>query len=164
MPPTTNARHAFSAGTRGRRRLTFGGSLVGFLAIGALAAAPAFATAATKVTAVLSFAGSGTSLTVSTSVNFTSGYAGNYQVVYYIYRSTSSSKTSPVKVTATALSKSFSTTKGTAYTFGPNVQKCAAGTTAYYYWVSATVSDGSMSGTTTVLSTVSAATKACASI
>ena len=164
MPRNTNARYAFSAGTRGRRRLTFAGSLAGFLAVGALAATPAFATAATKVTAALSFSGSGTSLTVSTNVSFASGYAGNYQVVYNIYRSTSSAKTSPVKVTVTALSKSFTTTKGTAYTYGPNVQKCAAGTVAYYYWVSATVSDGSAAGTTTVLSTVSAATKACASI
>ena len=89
--------------------------------VGLLLAVPASATAATSVAGSLSFSGSGTSMKMVTSVKFTSTYAGSYVVKYDIYRSTSSSKSSPVKVnTSTVFTKSFSTTKGTTSTYGPN--------------------------------------------
>jgi hypothetical protein len=156
--------HQADGPSRSRRPLAFGAASAAWLAAGVLAASPAFASAATSASASIAFAGSGTSMTVSTTVKYTASYAGIYTVSYNIYRSTSSSKTSPVKVTGASLIKSISSTKGTTYTFGANVQKCAAGTTAYYYWVQGTVSDGTVAGLVNVTSSVSAAVKGCASI
>jgi hypothetical protein len=94
----------------------------------------------------------------------TASYTGIYTVSYTIYRSTSSSRTSPAKVTRSALVTSISSAKGSAYTFGPNVQRCPAGTTVYYYWVQGTISDGTIAGLVNVTSSVSAGIKGCASI
>jgi hypothetical protein len=100
---------------------------------------------------------------VATSVKFTSTYAGSYNVKYDVYRSTSSTKSSPVKVnTTTVFTKTLSTTKGTTYTYGPNTSNCAAGSTTYYYWVQGTVTD-TTGGTAAVASPVVSA-KACTSL
>ncbi len=149
---------------RSRRPLAIGAGMVAWLAAGVLAASPAFASAATGASASIAFSGSGTSMTVSTSVKYTASYAGIYTVSYNIYRSTSAAKASAVKVTVNSLVKSISSTKGTTYTFGTNVQKCAAGTTTYYYWVQGTVSDGTVAGLVRVTSPVSAGVKGCTSI
>jgi hypothetical protein len=149
--------------SRTRARLV-GSAVVAWLTAGVLAASPAFASAATSASASIAFSGTGTSMTVSTSVKYTSSYTGIYTVSYNIYRSTSSSKTNAAKVTANSLVKSISSSKGTAYTFGPNVQKCPAGTTVYYYWVQGTISDGTVAGLVNVTSSVSAGIKGCASI
>jgi hypothetical protein len=156
-------RHA-EGPSRSRRPLAVGAAIAAWLAAGVLVASPAFASAATSASASIAFSGSGSSMTVSTSVKYTASYSGIYSVSYNIYRSTSSAKTSPVKVTAASLIKSISSTKGTTYTFGANVQKCAAGTTAYYYWVQGTVGEGTVAGLVNVSSSVSAAVKGCASI
>lgn len=118
------------------------------------AATPALATTATSAAATLAFSGSGSTMKLVSSVRFTSTYTGSYNVRYDIYRSTSSTKSSPVKVnTATVFTKTIATTKGKSYVYGPNTSKCAAGTTTYYYWVQGTVSD-TTGGTVTVTSKV----------
>ena len=150
--------------SRSRRPLAIGAGVGAWLAAGVLAASPAFASAATSASASIAFSGSGSAMTVSTTVKYTASYTGIYTVSYNIYRSTSAAKTSPVKVTTSALVKSISSTKAKAYAFGPNVQKCAAGTTTYYYWVQATISDGTVAGLVNVTSSVTAGVKGCASI
>lgn len=118
------------------------------LAIGALVLvnpAVAHAVAATKVTPSLTFSGTGTTQSIVTKVTFTSGYTGAYYVKYDIYRSTSSKKTSPVKMTTTTISQTFSTTKGLTYSTATTTKTCApnATKTTYYYWLVGNVSDGS---------------------
>jgi hypothetical protein len=126
-------------------------------------ASPALAATATSVTGSLSFSGSGTTMKAVTSVKFTSTYAGSYNVKYDVYRSTSSSKTSPVKVnTKTVFTKTLTTTKGTTYTYGPNSSNCAAGTTTYYYWIQGTVTD-TTGGTASFTSAVASA-KGCTAL
>lgn len=126
-------------------------------------ASPALAATATSVAGTLSFSGTGTSMKAVTSVKFTSTYAGSYNVKYDVYRSTSSSRTSPVKVsTKTVFTKTLTTTKGTTYTYGPNSTNCAAGTTTYYYWIQGTVTD-TTGGTASFTSSVVSA-KACTSL
>jgi hypothetical protein len=126
-------------------------------------ASPALAAAASGASASISFTGSGTTLKVVTSVKFTSTYAGSYNVKYDIFRSTTSTRSSPVKVnTKSVFTKTLSTTKGTAYTYGPNTTNCAAGTTTYYYWIQGTVTD-TTGGTVAVTSSVVSA-KACTSL
>jgi hypothetical protein len=135
-------------------------SAVMLLVVGA---SPAVATTATSASATLAFSGSGSTMKVVTSVKFTSTYAGSYNVKYDIYRSTSSTKTSPVKVNvSTVFTKTLATVKGKAYTYGPNTSNCPAGTTTYYYWVQGSVTD-TTAGTVTVSSKVVAA-KGCASL
>jgi hypothetical protein len=96
-------------------------------------------------------------------VKFTSTYVGTYNVKYDVYRSTSSTKASPVKVsTKTVFTKTLSTSKGTTYTYGPNSTNCAAGATTYYYWIQGTVTD-TTGGTASFVSAVAAA-KACTSL
>jgi len=126
-------------------------------------ASPALAAKATSVSSTLSFSGSGTTLKAVTSVRFTSTYTGAYNVKYDVYRSTSSTKSSPVKVnTKSVFTKTLTTKKGTAYTYGPNTSNCAAGTTTYYYWIQGTVTDTS-AGTVSFTSPVVAA-KACTAL
>jgi hypothetical protein len=149
---------------RSHRPLAIGAGAVAWLAVGVLAASPACASAATGASATIAFSGSGTAMTVSTTVKYTASYTGIYTVSYNIYRSTSSARTSPVKVTANSLVRSISSTKAKAFAFGPNVQKCAAGTTTYYYWVQATISDGTVAGLVNVTSPVTAGVKGCAGI
>ncbi len=118
---------------------------LGLSAVVLASATSAGAVSAASVTPSLSFSGSGTSQTVVTQVSFKSGYSGAYYVKYDIYRSSSSSKSSPVKVTMTTLSQTFaSTSKGSTYTTTKTSKTCAAGTnkTTYYYWLQGTVSDG----------------------
>jgi len=121
------------------------------------------AATATSASATLAFSGSGSTMKVVTSVKFTSTYTGSYNVRYDIMRSTSSAKTSPVKVnTTTVFTKTLATSKGKAYTYGPNTSNCPGGTTTYYYWVQGTVSD-TTAGTVAVSSKVVAA-KGCTSL
>ena len=131
--------------------------------LGLVAVGNASAVAAKSVSAAISFSGSGTSMKVTTTVKFTSTYAGAYNVRYDILRSTSSAKSSPVKVnTSTVFTKTFATAKGKAYAYGPNSSKCAGGTTTYYYWVQGTVTD-TTGGTVAVVSPTVAA-KGCTSL
>jgi plastocyanin len=131
--------------------------------LGLVLATGAEATTATAASATIAFSGTGTSMKVATSVKFTSTYTGSYNVRYDIFRSTSSAKTSPVKVnTSTVFTKTLATTKGKAYVYGPNSSKCAAGTTLYYYWVQGSVSD-TTAGTVLVTSPVVSA-KGCTSL
>jgi hypothetical protein len=124
---------------------------------------PALAATASGASASIGFTGSGTTLKVVTSLKFTSTYAGSYNVKYDIFRSTTSTRSSPVKVnTKSVFTKTLSTTKGTAYTYGPNTTNCAAGTTTYYYWIQGTVTD-TTGGTVAVTSAVVSA-KACTSL
>lgn len=124
---------------------------------------PAQAATATSVSGSMSFSGSGSTMKAVTSVKFTSTYSGSYNVKYDVYRSTSSSRANPVKVsTKTVFTKTLTTAKGTTYTYGPNSSNCAAGSTLYYYWIQGTVTD-TAGGTTSVLSTVVSA-KACTSL
>lgn len=128
-----------------------------------IGASPALAATATSVSGAISFSGSGTTMKAVTSVKFTSTYSGSYNVKYDVYRSTSSTKTSPVKVnTKTVFTKTLTTTKGTIYTYGPNSTNCAAGTTTYYYWIQGTVTD-TTGGTASFTSGVASA-KACTSL
>jgi hypothetical protein len=126
-------------------------------------ASPALAATATSVSGSISFSGTGTSMKAVTSVKFTSTYAGSYNVKYDVFRSTSSSRTSPVKVsTKTVFTKTLTTVKGKVYTYGPNSTNCAAGTTTYYYWIQGTVTD-TTGGTASFTSGVVTA-KACTSL
>ena len=141
-------------------------ALVAVLAAGSLGlalAGSAEATTATAASATIAFSGTGTSMKVATSVKFTATYTGTYNVRYDIFRSTSSSKASPVKVnTSTVFTKTLATTKGKAYVYGPNSSKCVAGTTTYYYWVQGSVTD-TTAGTVAVTSPVVSA-KGCTSL
>jgi hypothetical protein len=131
--------------------------------LGLVLVGSAEATTATSASATLAFSGSGSTMKVVTSVKFTSTYAGTYNVRYDIYRSTSSKKTSPVKVNlSTVFTKTLATVKGRAYTYGPNTSNCPAGTTTYYYWVQGSVTD-TTAGTVAVSSKVVAA-KGCTSL
>ncbi|MGE0818888.1 MAG: hypothetical protein AB7O74_09480 [Candidatus Nanopelagicales bacterium] len=126
-------------------------------------ASPALASTATSVSGSISFSGSGSTMKAVTSVKFTSTYAGSYNVKYDVYRSTSSSRTSPTKVnTKTVFTKTLTTAKGKAYTYGPNSSNCAAGTTTYYYWIQGTVAD-TTGGTATFTSGVVSA-KGCTAL
>lgn len=145
------------------RRATAAVAALVAASLGLVLASSAEATTATSASATLAFSGSGSSMKVVTSVKFTSTYAGTYNVRYDVMRSTSSSKTSPVKVnTTTVFTKTLATSKGKAYTYGPNTSNCPAGTTTYYYWVQGTVSD-TTAGTVAVSSKVVAA-KGCSSL
>lgn len=125
--------------------------------LGLLLAGSAGGTTATSASATLAFSGTGSSMKAVTSVKFTSTYTGSYNVRYDIYRSTSSTKSSPVKVnTSTVFTKTLATSKGKAYTYGPNTSNCPAGTTTYYYWVQGAVTD-TTGGTIAVSSKVVAA-------
>jgi hypothetical protein len=122
---------------------------------GVVFAAQVQSLAATKVAPSLAFSGTGTSQSIVTKVSFTSGYAGAYYVKYDIYRSTSSKKTSPVRMTTTTISQTFSTTvKGSTYTTATTTKTCAPNSTktTYYYWLQGSVSDGG-SGVVTINST-----------
>ena len=133
------------------------------LALGLGLAVPAQAATATSTSGSISFTGSGTTMKVVTGVKFTSTYVGSYNVKYDVFRSTSSTRTSPVKVsTKTVFTKTLSTTKGTSYTYGPNSTNCAAGTTTYYYWIQGTVTD-TTGGTASFVSGVASA-KGCTSL
>jgi len=134
--------------------------------VGLMIAPAASAAAAKTVTAIAGFAnaGSTTKQQFSGTVKFTSTYTGSYTVKYDVFRSTSSTKTSPVKVnTKTVFTKSLSTKSATAYTYGPNVSTCLPGTTAYYYWIQGTVSDTG-TGIVSFSSPVTALTKACTAL
>ncbi|MGE0818889.1 MAG: hypothetical protein AB7O74_09485 [Candidatus Nanopelagicales bacterium] len=139
--------------------------LTGLLAasLGVFAGGPAQASTATAASATIAFSGSGSSMKVATSVKFTSTYAGSYNVRYDIFRSTSSTKSSPTKVnTVTVFTKTLATAKGKSYTYGPNTLRCPAGTTTYYYWVQGSVTD-TTGGTLMVTSKVVSA-KGCTSL
>ncbi|MCA0328871.1 MAG: hypothetical protein LCI03_03090 [Actinobacteria bacterium] len=128
-----------------RHALTAIGAFLATAALLLLNPVVAQAAAATSVTPSLAFSGSGTTLSVVTKVSFKSGYAGAYYVKYDIYRSTSSKKTSPIRVTLTSVSQTYATTvKGSTYTTTTTTKSCPAGTnkTTYYYWIQGTVSDG----------------------
>lgn len=123
----------------------------------------AAATTATGASATIVFSGTGTSMKAATTVRFTSTYTGSYNVKYDIYRSTSATRSSPVKVnTSTVFTRTFATTKGKAYAYGPNSSKCAAGTTTYYYWVQGSVTD--TTGGTAVVVSPTVAAKGCTSL
>ncbi len=131
--------------------------------LGLVAVGNASAVAAKSVSAAISFSGSGTSMKVTTTVKFTSTYTGTYNVKYDVYRSTSSTRTNPIKVsTTTVFTKTLATTKGKAYAYGPNSTRCPAGSTKYYYWVQGSVTD-TAGGTVTVKSAAVAA-KGCSSL
>lgn len=130
---------------------------VSALVLAAVVAAPAHASAATGVAASLSFSGSGSTMQMVTSVKFTATYTGIYNVKYDVFRSLSSTKTNPVKVnTKTVFTRTYSAVDGTTYVYKPTSSLCAAGTTTYYYWVRASVTDTS-TGTIVVRSPVVAA-------
>jgi len=129
-------------------------SAAGFLVAGGLlvAQAPAQAAAATKVTPSLAFSGTGTSQSIVTKVSLTSGYNGAYYVKYDIYRSTSKTKTSPVRMTTTTISQTISSTvKGKSYSTATTTKSCPPNSTrtTYYYWLQGSVSDGG-SGVVTI--------------
>jgi hypothetical protein len=143
------------------RRIVAGA--LGAVLIGALAAAPAHASTAKDVSASLSFSGSGSSMRMVTSLKFTATYTGTYNVKYDVFRSLSSSRTNPVKVnTSTVFTKTFAAVSGTTYVYRPYSSPCPAGTTTYYYWVRASVTDTS-SGTVVVRSP-NVAAAACTSL
>lgn len=125
---------------------------------------PAEALAATKVTPGLAFSGTGTAQSIVTKVSFTSTYTGAYYVRYDIYRSASKSKTSPVRMTTTTISQTFSTAKGKIYTTAVTSKSCAPTSTrtTYYYWLQGSVSDGG-SGVVTINS-AAVAKVACTSV
>ena len=136
---------------------------LGALLLGGVAPAPAQASTAAAVSASLNFSGSGTSLRMVTSVKFTATYTGTYNVKYDVYRSLSRTKTSPVKVnTKTVFTRTFAATSGTTYVYRPYSSPCTAGSTTYYYWVRASVTD-TASGTV-VARSPAVATAACTSI
>lgn len=125
------------------------------LVTGVVLAAQAHALAATKVTPSLVFGGSGSSQTVVTKVTFTSTYTGAYYVKYDLFRSTSKTKTSPVRMTTTTISQTFSTTtKGLTYSTATTSKSCPPNSakTTFYYWLVGSVSDGG-SGVVTINST-----------
>lgn len=126
-------------------------------------ASPAHASTASATSASLSFSGSGSTMRLVTSVKFTATYTGTYNVKYDVFRSLSSTRTSPMKVnTSTVFTKTFAATSGTTYIYRPYSSLCPAGTTTYYYWVRASVTDTS-SGTVVVRSP-NVAAAACTSI
>jgi hypothetical protein len=134
---------------------------LGSLLVGATAA-PAQATTATGASASLAFSGSGSTMRIVTSVRFTATYTGTYNVKYDVFRSLSPTRTSPVKVnTSTAFTKTFAATSGTTYVYRPYSSRCAAGTTTYYYWVRASVTDTSAG--TVVVRSPNVAAAACTS-
>jgi hypothetical protein len=117
-------------------------ALAGLLA----GAAPAGAAAPTSVTTYVAFSGSGSAQVLTTRLSFRSAYDGPYYVSYNVYRSRSSAKTSPARVTTTAISQTFpATVSGKLSTTSTVVKSCPPGTrrTTYYYWLAGTVSDGS---------------------
>ena len=127
----------------------------GVLVAGIAFAAQAQSLAATKVTPSLVFSGSGTSQAVVTRVTFTSTYTGAYYVKYDLFRSTSKTKTSPVRMTTTTISQTFSTTtKGLTYSTATTSKSCPPNSakTTFYYWLVGSVSDGG-SGVVTINST-----------
>ncbi len=130
--------------SRNRRRTTAAAALA---VLGALAAAsPAGAAGPSAVTTYVAFSGTGSSQVLSTSLAFRSAYDGPYYVSYDVYRSRSSAKTSPGRVTMTTISQTFPTTaSGLAYTTTSVVKSCPPNTNkvTYYYWLQGTVSDGS---------------------
>ena len=150
---------------RSPRLLTTGAALAAVVVLGVVGASPALAASATGVSGSASFLNVGTTKQqLSGTVKFTSTYTGSYTVKYDVFRSTSSTKTSPVKVnTKTVFTKSLSTKSATVYTYGPNVSTCLPGTTAYYYWIQGTVSDTG-TGIVSFSSPVTALTKACTSL
>jgi phosphate-selective porin len=130
---------------------------VAALLLGAVVASPAHASAATSAGASLSFSGSGSTMRMVTSVKFTATYTGIYNVKYDVFRSLSSSKSNPVKVNSkTVFTRTYSATAGTTYVYRPTSSLCAAGSTTYYYWVRASVTD-TATGTVVVRSPVVAA-------
>jgi hypothetical protein len=132
-------------------------AVVSALVLGAIVIAPAHASAATNAGASLSFSGSGSTMRMVTSVKFTATYTGIYNVKYDVFRSLSSSKTNPVKVsTKTVFTRTYSALDGTTYVFRPTSSLCTAGSTTYYYWVRASVTD-TATGTVVVRSPVVAA-------
>jgi len=136
---------------------------LGALLLGTVAAAPAHATTAKDASASLSFSGTGSTMRMVTSVKFTATYTGTYNVKYDVFRSLTATRTSPVKVnTKTVFTKTFAATSGTTYVYRPYSSLCPAGTTTYYYWVRASVTDTS-AGTVVVRSPVVSAA-ACTSI
>jgi hypothetical protein len=128
-----------------------------------LPAGTAGASTAAAASASVSFSGTGSTMRLLTSVKFTATYTGTYNVKYDVFRSLSSSRAHPVKVnTRTAFTRTFAATSGTTYIYRPYSSLCPAGSTTYYYWVRASVTDTS-SGTLVVRSPVVAAA-ACTSI
>ena len=124
---------------------------------------PAHASPAKAASASLSFTGSGSTMRLVTSVKFTATYTGTYNVKYDVFRSLSSNRSNPVKVnTKTVFTKTFAATSGTTYVYRPYSSLCPAGTTTYYYWVRASVTDTS-AGTVVVRSPLVSAA-ACTSI
>lgn len=150
--------------TRPARALASLLATLSLLVAGVALASQAQSIAATKVTPSLTFAGTGTAQTITTKVTFTSGYTGAYYVKYDIYRSTSSKKTSPVRMTTTTLSQTFTTTKGLSYSTATTSKSCAPNSTktTYYYWLQGSVSDGG-SGVVTINSSA-VAKVACTSV
>lgn len=133
------------------------------VALGLGFAVPAQAVTASSPSGSISFTGSGTTMKVVTSVTFTSTYVGTYNVKYDVYRSTSSTRTAPVKIsTKTVFTKTIAALKGTTYAYGPNSTNCAAGTTNYFYWIQGTVTD-TTGGTASFVSAVASA-KGCTSL
>jgi hypothetical protein len=64
---------------------------------------------------------------------------------------------SPLKVnTKTVFTRTYPATAGTTYVYRPTRSPCAAGSTTYYYWVCASVTD-TATGTVVVRSPVVAA-------
>jgi hypothetical protein len=130
-----------------RSRAALALAAIGACAAGLVAAAgPAGAAAPSAVTTYVSFSGSGSAQVLSTRLAFRSAYDGPYYVSYNVYRSRSSSKSNPGRVTTTTISQTFpTTTSGLAYTTASVLKSCPPNTsrTTYYYWLQGTVSDGS---------------------
>jgi hypothetical protein len=128
-----------------RARVAWAAAAVAATALAVASAPGAQAVAASGVKPVLSFSGTGTAQSIVTQVSFKSGYGGAYYVRYDVYRSSSSKKTSPVKVTVTTISQVFpSTVRGLTYATTKTSKSCPATSarTTYYYWLQGTVSDG----------------------
>lgn len=133
------------------------------LVLVAAAGTPAQASPARAASASLSFSGSGASMRMITSVKFTATYTGAYNVKYDVFRSLTSARTNPVKVnTRTVFTRTFAALSGTTYVYRPYSTPCPAGSTTYYYWVRASITDTS-SGTVVVRSP-SVAAAACTSV
>lgn len=136
---------------------------LGVLLLSTVSTAPAHGTTATSASASLSFSGSAASLRLVTSVKFTASYTGTYNVKYDVFRSRSATRSNPIRVsTRTAFTRTYATTSGVTYVYRPYSTPCPGGTTTYYYWVRASVTD-TASGTVVVRSPVVAAA-ACTSV
>ena len=136
---------------------------LGALLLSTVSVGTAHGATATATSASLSFSSSGSSMRLVTSVKFTAAYTGAYNVKYVVFRSRSATRSNPVKVsTRTAFTRTFASTSGTTYVYRPYSSPCTAGSTTYYYWVRASVTD-TASGTVVVRSPVVAAA-ACTSI